>query len=90
MVLTMTLTSITWSLLFLQYIFLAMATYTISINEKTKAGKKLAALPESLSEVVFTSVIRVSKGMDEELEDVKHVRTTEAENAKDLINKCLS
>lgn len=67
-----------------------MATYTITINEKTKAGKKLVALLESLNEVISISKIRKSKGLDEALEDVKHGRVFEAENAKDLINKCLS
>ncbi|SHJ17141.1 hypothetical protein SAMN05444280_11282 [Tangfeifania diversioriginum] len=66
-----------------------MATYTITINEKTKAGKKLVALLESLNEVVSISEIRKSKGLDEALEDVKHGRVWEAKNAKDLINKCL-
>jgi malonyl CoA-acyl carrier protein transacylase len=67
-----------------------MATYTITINEKTRAGKKLVALLESLNEVVSFSEVRKNKGLDEALEDVKHNRVYEAENAKDLINKCLS
>jgi hypothetical protein len=67
-----------------------MATYTITINEKTRAGKKLVALLESLNEVVSFSQISKSKGLDEALEDVKHNRIYEADNAKDLINKCLS
>ena len=63
-----------------------MATYTIPSNEKTRVGKKLAALLELLKEVVSISVVRKSKGMDEALEDAKHGHVTEDENAKDLIN----
>ncbi len=67
-----------------------MATYNITINEKTRAGKKLVALLESLNEVVSFSKVRKNKGLDEAMEDVNHGRLHKAENAKDLINKCLS
>jgi hypothetical protein len=67
-----------------------MATYTITINEKTKAGKKLVALLKSLNEVVSLSEVSKNKGLDEALEDVKHGRVYKADSAKDLINKCLS
>lgn len=66
-----------------------MATYTITINEKTRAGKKLVALLESLNEVVAFSEVRKNKGLDEALKDVEYGRVSSAENAGDLIGKCL-
>lgn len=66
-----------------------MATYNITINEKTRAGKKLVALLESLNEVVAFAEVKKNKGMDEALDDIKNSRVFEAENAKDLIDKCL-
>lgn len=66
-----------------------MATYTITINEKSRAGKKLVALLESLSEVVAFTEVRRVKSLNEALDDVKNGRVFEAENAKDLIDKCL-
>ncbi len=66
-----------------------MATYTITINEKSRAGKKLVALLESLSEVIAFTEVRKEKSLNEALEDVKNGRVFEAENAKDLIDKCL-
>lgn len=68
---------------------LAMATYNITINEKTRAGKKLVALLESLSEVVSFTEVKQNKGMNESLNDLKNGRIFKAENAKDLIDKCL-
>lgn len=68
---------------------LAMATYNITINEKTRAGKKLVALLESLSEVVSFTEVKPNKSMNEALDDIKNGRLFEAENAKDLIDKCL-
>lgn len=66
-----------------------MATYNITINEKTRAGKKLVALLESLSEVVSFTEVKPKKGMNEAFEDIKNGRIFEADNAKDLIDKCL-
>lgn len=66
-----------------------MATYNIIINEKTRAGKKLVALLESLSEVVSFTEVKPKKGMNEALDDIKNGRIFEAENAKDLIDKCM-
>jgi hypothetical protein len=66
-----------------------MATYTITINEKSRAGKKLVALLESLSEVVAFTEVRKVKSLNEALDDVKNGRVFEAKNAKDLIDKCL-
>jgi hypothetical protein len=68
---------------------LAMATYNITINEKTRARKKLVALLESLNEVVAFAEVKKNKGMDEALDDIKNSRVFEAENAKDLIDNCL-
>jgi len=67
-----------------------MATYNITINEKTKAGKKLVALLKSLSEVVSFSKVSKTTAVDEAFEDVENGRIFEADNAADLINKCLS
>jgi len=66
-----------------------MVTYNITINEKTRAGKKLVALLESLNEVVSFTEVKQNKGMNEALNDIKNGRIFEAENAKDLIDKCL-
>lgn len=68
---------------------LDMATYNITINEKTRSGKKLVALLESLSEVVAFTEVKKKKGIDEALDDIKNGRVFEAEDAKDLIDKCL-
>lgn len=66
-----------------------MATYIITINEKTRAGKNLVALLKSLNEVVAFSEIGNDKAINEALDDMINKRVYEAENAKDLINKCL-
>jgi hypothetical protein len=66
-----------------------MATYTITINEKSRAGKKLVALLESLSEVIEFTEVRKVKSLNEALDDVKNGRVFEAENAKDLIDKII-
>jgi len=61
-----------------------MATYTITIKEKTKAGKALLSLLRSLKDIV---IIQPS-GIDESLTDIIEGRVYFAENAKDLINQC--
>jgi hypothetical protein len=66
-----------------------MATYTITINEKSRAGKKLVALLESLSEVIAFTEVRKEKSLNEALEDVRNGRVFKAENAKDLIDKII-
>ncbi|MBT3422273.1 MAG: hypothetical protein HOD63_07240 [Bacteroidetes bacterium] len=61
-----------------------MATYTITINEGTKAGKALLSLLQSLKEVVSIK----PSGIDESLSDVKEGRVHYAKDAKDLIDQC--
>jgi hypothetical protein len=64
-----------------------MGTYTVNINERTKAGKNLVALLRSLKDVVS-----ISKGtvIDESILDANTGNTQKAKNAKDLINKCIN
>ncbi|MEN8121371.1 MAG: hypothetical protein ABFS35_13545 [Bacteroidota bacterium] len=63
-----------------------MATYTITINERTATGKNLVAFLRSLKNVVSISKIAA---IDESLADVRNGKTYKAKNAKDLIEKCL-
>jgi len=67
-----------------------MATYTIKINEKTKAGKSLLSFLKSLKEVVSISEIKSRPAIDEALEDVKTGNTFTAKNSADLLNQCIS
>jgi len=61
-----------------------MATYTITINERTLAGKGVLALLQSLKEVVTIK----PNGLDESLSDINEGRIHYAKDAKDLISKC--
>jgi hypothetical protein len=61
-----------------------MATYTITIKERTMAGKALIALLQSLKDVVTIK----PNGLDESLMDIKEGRVHYAKDAKDLINQC--
>jgi hypothetical protein len=67
-----------------------MATYNITINERTRSGKKLVDLLKSLNEVVSFSKISKNSAVDEALNDVENGRIYKATDAQDLINKCLS
>jgi hypothetical protein len=67
-----------------------MATYTIKINENTKAGKSLITFLKSLKEVVSVSEIKSSPAIDEALEDVRKGNTFTAKNSSDLFNQCLT
>lgn len=67
-----------------------MTTFTIKINEKTKAGKSLIAFLKSLKDVVFISEVKSSPAIDEAIEDVKNGNTYKAKDSADLLNKCLS
>jgi hypothetical protein len=67
-----------------------MATYTININERTKAGKNLVAFLRSLKGVVSFRNDKTMPALDEALEDKKNGKTFRASNAKELIDKCLS
>lgn len=64
-----------------------MATYTITVNERTKTGKNLVAFLSTLSDIVTIKPART--GIDEALEDVKHGRVSKAKDAADLLNQCL-
>lgn len=66
-----------------------MATYTLTVNEKTKAGKDLIALLSSLTDVVLEPAIDIS-GINEALKDVETGKVYTAKNGSDLISKCLS
>jgi hypothetical protein len=61
-----------------------MATYTITINERTIAGKGVLSLLQSLKDVVTIK----PNGMYESLMDIKEGRVHYAKNAKDLIHQC--
>lgn len=67
-----------------------MATFTIKINENTKAGKSLITFLKSLKEVVSISEIKSSPAIDEAFEDVKRGNTFTAKDSADLLNQCLS
>jgi len=65
-----------------------MATYKITINERTKKGKLLINFLKTLDGVE----IKKEKGnyaLEEALEDVKAGRIYKAKDATDLINSCL-
>jgi hypothetical protein len=61
-----------------------MATYTITINERTVAGKGVLSLLQSLKDIVTIK----PGGLDESLLDIKEGRIHYAKNAKDLIRQC--
>jgi hypothetical protein len=61
-----------------------MATYIVTINEKTMAGKGVLSLLRSLKDVVSIK----PSGIDESLSEVKEGRVHYAKNAKDLIDQC--
>jgi hypothetical protein len=61
-----------------------MATYTITINERTTAGKGVLALLQSLKGVVTIK----SNALDESLLDIKEGRVHYARDAKHLISRC--
>jgi hypothetical protein len=61
-----------------------MATYTVTINERTTAGKSVLSLLKSLKDVVIIKPI----GLDESLLDIKEGRVHYVKDAKDLINQC--
>jgi hypothetical protein len=61
-----------------------MATYKITINERTMTGKSVLSLLKSLKDVVTIK----SNALDESLLDIKEGRVHYAKDAKDLISKC--
>ena len=61
-----------------------MATYIITINERTAVGKSVLTLLKSLKDVVAIQ----PNGLDESLLDIKEGRIHYAKDAKDLISQC--
>ena len=61
-----------------------MAKYTVTINERTMAGKGVLSLLQSLKDIVTIK----PNAIDESLLDVKEGRVRYAKNAKDLIGQC--
>lgn len=61
-----------------------MATYIITVNERTMAGKGVLSLLKSLKDVVTIK----PNAIDESLLDIKEGRVHYAKDAKDLISKC--
>lgn len=61
-----------------------MATYIITINERTKVGKGVLALLQSLKGVVNIK----PNALDESLLDSKEGRVHYAKDAKHLISQC--
>jgi hypothetical protein len=59
-----------------------MATYTVTINERTNTGKGILTLLQSLKDVVTIKPTSI----DESLEDIKFGRVHFARKAKDLIS----
>lgn len=61
-----------------------MATYTITINERTIAGKGVLTLLQSLKDIVTID----PNGLDESLLEIKLGKVHYAKDAQDLINQC--
>ena len=64
-----------------------MATYTLTINERTNAGKALLEYLFSIGVINAKPKATRSKGLDEAIEDVKHGRTTRCDSFDDYLNK---
>lgn len=68
-----------------------MATYTISINERTIWGRGLVdylrRIPVNLT--LVTKGKKHKTGIDEALEDVKHGRVLQAESVDDMFKQIL-
>jgi hypothetical protein len=65
-----------------------MATYSITINERTKKGKLLIDFLKTLDGVEIKKE-KGSSALEEALEDIKAGRIYKAKDASDLINSCL-
>jgi hypothetical protein len=61
-----------------------MAKYTITINERTAAGKGVLTLLYSLKDVVTIQ----PNGIDESIMEIMEGKVHYAKNAKDLIKQC--
>jgi len=65
-----------------------MATYTITISDRTKKGKLLIDFLKTLEGVEIRKE-KSNNALDEALEDIKKGRVYKAKDATDLINSCL-
>jgi DNA topoisomerase IA len=63
-----------------------MATYSITINERTKKGKSLIDFLKTLDGV---EIKKQNNALEEALDDIKEGRVHKAKDATDLINSCL-
>ena len=63
-----------------------MATYTIDINENSKAGKKLLDFLKSLSDVVSIKPQKISS-LDEAIEEMETGKTTKCNDYNDYLKK---
>jgi cell division protein FtsX len=66
-----------------------MATYTITINERTNNGKKLMDYIKSIDGVKVMRAKSNNSALDEAIDDIKTGRVYKAKNAEDLISSCL-
>jgi hypothetical protein len=66
-----------------------MATYTITINERTNSGKKLMDYLKSIDGVKVEKTKTNNSAIDEAIDDINNGRVYKAKNADDLINSCL-
>ncbi len=63
-----------------------MATYTIKINEKTQAGKKLVALLKSLEVVTSIKPVKTNE-LDQAIEEMKTGKITKCKDFNDYLKK---
>ncbi|MDO5341320.1 MAG: hypothetical protein Q4F69_02550 [Bacteroidia bacterium] len=66
-----------------------MATYTVTINERTCSGRELVMRLSNMPEIKFEKMTAKKRksGLDEALEDVRAGRVTEYESVDDLFEK---
>lgn len=62
-----------------------MATYTVTIDERTNEGRGILAAMKQASSVVFRKPCKC--GLDEALEDVKAGRVTECDSVDEYFKK---
>ena len=64
-----------------------MATYSVTINERTCSGRELVMRLSNMPEIKFEKMTARKSGLDEALEDVRAGRVTEYESVDDLFEK---
>jgi hypothetical protein len=67
-----------------------MATYSFSINDRTKAAKSLLVYMRSLGLNPEKVAAPRKNGLDAAIEDVAAGHVFHAENGTDLVRKCLA